>query len=792
MNKRINRTIDFSRNLKSILTAAYHHSGNILENGLILAGLVLTLIVAIGPIDRAGWFIASPSFTLTAILAIVTAFLMTKIHFSTILLHVFSLVAGFLIVLFQGILLTTGPSLMGKITQLIRDFLAVLSGSPTVIHVELIFGYLAWLIGYFSCWRVMQKKDPWVAVGSGLIITLINLNFLKSDHYFYFLLLLISALFLVAITNYFKNRAQLAQRSRPSFKGHLVWIVVAFCFIFVSVFSGWNSSGFKIEKISQWGHSPSPIKSSFINHWINIFSSVSAKESSGATQNNQSEISFGGSLELSDEIIFEIQTDYTGYWKTQVFDYYDSEGWKTGDIEKTVIQSQIPGFKSQQPSNLTQYSVVPAASLTVIPVMGDWLSADTTIIEETFSLQVFEINIFDPSRDILLPMDIARAARLLRSCEPAARLTDEQISALLPEGLQLTSVNRVGPTVRSIAVKRDTRGDQTIVNLSSVNTISSPNQVTVQTEIPPVSTDAELESAGTLYPVWVSDRYLQLPSTLPSRVRELAESIAREAKTPYRQATAIKRYLTQIPYSLNIDPPPGGRDGVDYFLFTAKAGYCTYFASAMAVMLRSIGIPSRLVLGYHPAEYNAENHRYIVRKRDYHAWAEVYFPGYGWLEFDATPGIGANQITAVQENQSLSDTTSALEANSYLKNISDILIYLIIIIFSLLLVSLIIGCFWLFKPPRNIRVLYSKIVILSSLSGFGPKPWQTVLEFTRKLSRNLPEQAATLQEITNIYLSTLYEKEKTADGSQSARDKLALSWPALRTALIKSTLRFKR
>ena len=102
---------------------------------------------------------------------------------------------------------------------------------------------------------------------------------------------------------------------------------------------------------------------------------------------------------------------------------------------------------------------------------------------------------------------------------------------------------------------------------------------------------------------------------------------------------AIINYLKDYPYNLKIEAPPANADGVDYFLFTQKTGYCTYFASALAVMLRSVGIPARMVVGFLPGQYDPKAHTYIIRDRDYHAWTEVYFPGYGWITFDPTPNV---------------------------------------------------------------------------------------------------------------------------------------------------------
>jgi len=151
------------------------------------------------------------------------------------------------------------------------------------------------------------------------------------------------------------------------------------------------------------------------------------------------------------------------------------------------------------------------------------------------------------------------------------------------------------------------------------------------------ATVRDLRRAGTQYPAWVAERYTQLPPTMPARVQELARIVAGRQSTPYDQAVAIESYLRQIRYNQNIEAPPEGQDPVDWFLFDYRQGYCTYFASAMVLMLRAVGVPARLAQGYAPGEWVEERNTFVVREADAHAWPEVYFPGYGWIEFEPTP-----------------------------------------------------------------------------------------------------------------------------------------------------------
>lgn len=135
-------------------------------------------------------------------------------------------------------------------------------------------------------------------------------------------------------------------------------------------------------------------------------------------------------------------------------------------------------------------------------------------------------------------------------------------------------------------------------------------------------------------------RYTQLPRDLPDRVRRLAHEIADGQPTAYDQARAIEAFLRQYPYSLDLDRPPEDVDIVDYFLFDLQTGFCDYYASAMVVMARAVGLPARLGVGFlqQPADSAGMQ---TIHQRDAHSWAEIYFPGYGWVEFEPTASAAA-------------------------------------------------------------------------------------------------------------------------------------------------------
>jgi len=159
--------------------------------------------------------------------------------------------------------------------------------------------------------------------------------------------------------------------------------------------------------------------------------------------------------------------------------------------------------------------------------------------------------------------------------------------------------------------------------------------------LPPLNA-AKLRAALTDYSPDIIETYLQLPPLDP-RIPELAKEITKNARTPFDKALAIESYLhNRFTYTLNLAGKPGD-DPLAHFLFETRAGHCEYFASAMTIMLRTLGVPSREVNGFLPGEYNDLGGDYIVRASDAHSWVEVYFPGNEWQVFDPTPASPENE-----------------------------------------------------------------------------------------------------------------------------------------------------
>jgi transglutaminase-like putative cysteine protease len=172
--------------------------------------------------------------------------------------------------------------------------------------------------------------------------------------------------------------------------------------------------------------------------------------------------------------------------------------------------------------------------------------------------------------------------------------------------------------------------------LAALQARSLPTRYTVLADVPDMDAPL-LRGAGTAYPDDIRQLYLNLPDSVPTQVYEMAKRLTAGAATPYDAALAIEKALRALPYTLDVPAPPAGVEVSSWFLFTERQGYCDYFATAMAVLARAAGIPSRLAVGYATGNFDQRTQTYTVTELQAHSWPELYFPNYGWIPFEPTP-----------------------------------------------------------------------------------------------------------------------------------------------------------
>jgi len=285
------------------------------------------------------------------------------------------------------------------------------------------------------------------------------------------------------------------------------------------------------------------------------------------------------------------------------------------------------------------------------------------------------------------------------------------------------------------------------------------------------------------------DTFLQLPDNLPARVIDLALEITGDVEGSYRKMRALEEYL-RVNYSYNIDVPllPADTDFVDYFLFTLEEGYCTSFASALAVMARAAGVPTRYVVGFMVPSESSGRGVYQVAGLNAHAWVEGFIPGVGWLTFEPTPGFTVEEILVEEliegDTSAVGDISDAEDGESVAVisydeyGISHFLSPGIIAITIVLLTLFFVAVLSLsryrtikkalyklnLQPPAPRAVGYYSLVIalLEGMSA-GKYPGETPAEFSRRVKHDqIYHMKMSFREISEGVSNTIYSRNKYA------------------------------
>jgi transglutaminase-like putative cysteine protease len=462
-------------------------------------------------------------------------------------------------------------------------------GATADNHVFLLLlGFLLWIMAYFCAWAVFRWQRVWWAVIVCGVAILLNMNYAAANLTIYLILFLLFALLLVV-------RASLAfyeQQWREAHIGYSPELISVFLraglfFSIVVILLAWVAPAALASRPLQpfWDKIGEPWRN-FQERSAKVFQDLNYQNEPPLVSLGDRRMWFGGPVNLSDTPVAEVDATTGRYWRVVVFHEYTSDGWLSNDPDIILIG------ENEQDLAFPELDLRFEMSQTVT-LLRDWQTADALIAA---------------AQPLRAGLPLRAAVTFVTHEEDLVRAPDASAFPAAPGD----------PS--ALYARRQLRAGESYEVLSSVTKAD----------------EESLRQAGISYPAWVTPRYLQLPESLPQRVEVLAEEITEGQETPYDKATAIETYLRRIPYDETIEGPRFGQDGVDYFVFDAKAGYCDYYASAMVVMLRSVGVPARYVRGYSQGE--TEEGVFLLRESDGHAWPEVFFPGYGWVEFEPTGG----------------------------------------------------------------------------------------------------------------------------------------------------------
>ena len=763
--------------------------------------VLASLLVVTTTVERADW-VDTPSLALVVFLGFLTGFLLAGLKLRAFLFHVVGLLLGAVTVLWQASTLTRGDSIAAHLGELLYRLdlwiKAVGTGGISLDTVPFAFGLitLSWLLGYLAAWALLRRRNAWLALTSGTAGIIVNLCYLPEKHApFFFLYLLLAFLALCRATSV-KWEAEFARFGRyPDAVLGMGFLHRAFWFILAALSVAFllPRYGYLSALDSSYWFFRSPIDR-FHNDFGRLFAGLPARKAMpyrafGAV------FPFQGTVTVSSAPVLEVRSPVPMYWKGRSYSEYTSKGWKMGDTQ--IFPSDwLPSFWREE-HHQKRYDVTVEGTVyfpTQIFFVGGRPQAEGGVRVESYDSPTYTLDLKEPDVEEGLPPDVRE---VMLNLNPP--LTLQRLNALeggLTAELVVENEEYEGSYATKLALARVLPNPPDVLAVHSPTRLENSDSYEITTSVS-YATAEELRQAGQEYPAWVRDRYLPLPSTLPTRVKELAREVTANAPTPYDKAQAIAQYLQTIPYTLEIDPPPFDGDGVDYFLFTLKKGYCDYFASAMTVMLRAVGVPTRLAVGHAPGEKTGDD-AYLVRDSDSHAWSEVYFPLYGWIPFEATPGREAPPRLAPVTQEPVFPMPGIGEEEVYEEIEEDVPFIPFgrppprpsfkpakVLPWLALPLGLALALFYLWRrfmtPPIGAEAAFRRLVLLTTLAGIGPHRSHTPYEHADTLEERLPRDKGAIRAIAEAYVRCRYGGKRLASSEQQG---LRRAWLALRGTLL--------
>jgi transglutaminase-like putative cysteine protease len=561
------------------------------EEWLTFSLVLFVLVPVIGSLQSAQWVSEMPSLLATAGIGVTIGWLMahSRLNAGLAALAALGFGVGVVLVLVMHTMRLADP-LLGEGARARWDefWLRLNEWSAALVaggistdplpFVVLLIGAV-FAVAFMTAWAVVRWRNPWAALIPGGFVLLTNISYLPGQPSFSFIVYLLAAVLLVTRLQFIQAALRWRRdRVEPPDFMSIEVLSVATVVGLILVVFAWV-----VPTANHWG----PVADT----WGRVLAPVTER----VDQFGQLFIGVGskkgvpvhafgatlpiqGKVTLDEHTLMEVIAPEPMNLRGAVYDEYTGTGWKISGVA-------------------------------IEPLLG------TTVESAGFGTPETRAQVrTGVITEVTIVADDAPVRRLLAPGEPLA--ADQPADLLLgrggPIGIAPTQQVRPGTVYRTAGT----------VSAAAVGT---------------------LQEAGTDYPPALYAAFTQLPADLPPEVVGLARTIVGDAATPYEAARRIETYLRQnFVFDLDIAPPAPRQDAVAHFLFDQQRGYFDHFATAMAVMLRSVGIPTRVAVGFalDEATLDATTKAYLVSERGSWAWPEVYFPNLGWVEFNPTPARG--------------------------------------------------------------------------------------------------------------------------------------------------------
>jgi transglutaminase-like putative cysteine protease len=723
--------------------------------------LALMLLIVAWSINSAEWTEGLAILQWVVLVSLAIGLVLAKSRLPVFVAHFLSLISGtvwvtFLVCTLLPFNLSWTEKLLNLADRLTTWFQMALgeeSSLDSLIFV-LALAALFWLLSYLCAWSIFRSHRIWGVIIPSGVTMLANLYYGPPRLVIYLIGYLLCALLLIVRSNVSAQEKEW-QEARVGYQPDIGFDFLrygAILSVIIVLFAWLVPTAAASPQFSLiLDHFEGPWQE-MQDHWRRLFASLNYQGQASVNSFGKT-MTLSGPVSLSNTPIMDVRADRGYYWRAVVYDKYTSSGWVNTDDETLSLDANSPS------PPLPQFELRREVTQTIRP-----LRPGTNLL-------------FGASQ----PIRVSLPARIELSYVPSSVTAGQDLSSPAANISILHSRSRL-------------KRNQVYTFVSSVT-----------------RADVEsLRSAGTEYPTWVTARYLQLPPTLPNRVRALAEDLTKDYDNPYDKATALEGYLRTIPYNELINAPPPGQDGVDYFLFDKRQGYCDYYASALAVMARAVGIPARLASGYTRGEYHSVSNTYRVIESNAHTWVEVYFPRYGWVEFEPTasqpliarPEPESSEDLAIENDFEASGQSQEREEEDIDAEIGPETVGIPLAgtgpwsmaLWGGGLVLLVIGgvtvswYLWT-RGSRNlspVERIHEKMARYAQLMGIGWAAHKTPYEYAAALVEALPQGRTQIVQITDFYVKERFSSGGTEGGEiEEAKE----AWRALRPTLWQQIIR---
>lgn len=827
------------------------------EDGLTLVILLGMLASVAWSVQLAGWLngpVTQPTVFIGGVMGILAA----RHRFGLPIAHLAAFVFGWIVIFWQVGQSADGGNIIETSRDVWERFFLWLEAareggiSRDPLPFEVLLLSVAWIVSYVSSWILFKFRNVWLTaliLGTAIVI---NLSYRQGQYEYTMFIFVALAIVLFAHITAIQRVIQW-ESAGIRFPDHLRGLSIQFgatlgivVVLAAAVLPLWEPRNDQVNAV--WDTFKDPFRT-LEDDVSRLLSGIKGSRSNGFAPFNDA-LPFKGSINLPNEPVMFVDSVFPTLHAGRIYTEYTSQGWLTGPtIEQRVLRGDVlvrrEDLKARQ--LITQRFIPNVDTDWVMPV-GNTLSISQAGVSEVLApvewiLTMIEGDLGSLPADVRGFADDLRDEFVFRDKEKeevaliGQVLIEQKISELLPDGLTVVwlGLDRSG-SLHNLRVGRTAPPPIEQISFTPDETIKRLNPYLVD-QLISTATDEELNAAGTDYPAWVTDRYLQLPDELPITVHSLAERIVSRAgaETPLEKALSLQGFLQNQGYSQAIDGPRPDQDAVEYFLFDTVdepcpndgsrspckdnqlKGYSQYFGSAMAVMLRSVGVPSRMVAGYAPGSFLPEQTRFIIRGSDRHGWAQAYFPGYGWIDVEATPGFASfSRGLALPASARTSDLPPLTEGELFeadffpdeelseldaaarllaaeqrqagLARGIDVPIIIIVApiagILALLTLGMTLWHFGLGKLTPAERA-YVKMNRLGRLAGLRRADSQTATEYAGTLATRLPTITTQAYAIAGGYQACVYGHRVGEDDAVE----MNAAWKRIRTALMRRALR---